>query len=677
MPNRDSNGLKYKSQLKLGVDELQWLQDEADERRRMLVLGAADQLGWFGGYWPHGQAAFGWQVNDPATNGVLRLQLPVGGAPFIPQRRRATTTPMGGFAPNGLPVQLDTDDNATLRDVDDVAITVPDDGVWYTLVAVPVLQARAPGRLTLTAGSAVVTGSRTDFTRYGDSTDPRATRMRISAADGDSSAGNEGTYRFVTITDATTATLDRAAVNDETGVHFRVIGDFFGAVPSDPDCQSVSMTVWELRARTVTLPTDALIAYDVMRDTGVQPGTFFIDRRHANVHRPTNSSIMRRWTLTPVLEVEAASPNLAVERRRDDVLVVGGDDVLFSCAAPASTGGDTSVGLDSPGGLLAVCGHDTGAGFDLRVREYVPWMRAPWRNPNGGGTVNVDTGVTPGGQPALVSLPSECGFTHVCFISDGGGAVQQYRTDDNGLTWDGPTLIWDPDAAAAGDAVSDVAAVLTRTGRIVLVAQYIPSGGQAQIRYIHSDDYTATWVTTGNAGVTIMTGLATDRLGQPAVIEDDFGNLWTAWARDVAGGGESHVRLIRGAAPNNPVADSEVPSGGWRVTDIVTGSSGTISQQPNLIAAPDGCIIVVHQVHDLIVPLHQIFATVTSRGRPIHRVRLSTIDAANGVDPTEAVVDAHGVVHLLRIKTAATPFEVQDETFHLQGSSRPGSAFPD
>jgi hypothetical protein len=677
LPNRDTNGLKYKNQLKLGMDELQWLQDEADERRRMLLLGAADQLGWFGAWWPHGQGSLGWQVNDPGDNGILRLQLPVGGAPFIMQDLRATTTPMGGIAPNGRPVQLDIDDNATLRDIDDEALTVPDDGVWYTLVAVPVLQSRAPGRLTMTAGSAVVTGVRTDFTRYADGTDTRATRFRISAADGDSAAGNEGTYRFVTITDATTATLDRPAVQDESGVHFRVVGDYFGAVPADPDIHSVAMTVWELRARTVTLPTDALIAYDVMRDTGIQPGTFLIDRRHAQPYRPTNSQIMRRWTLTPVLEMVTAAPNIAVERRRDTILAIGGDDILFAVAAPCNTGGDTSVNLDSPGGLLAVCGHFDGATFDLRVREYVPWMRSPWRNPNGGGTINIDTGVDVAGQTAILNLPSGCGFTHVFFAGDGDGKVQQYRSDDNGLTWDGPTLIWDPDANAAGDEVHDLAACLTRRGRIVLVGEYIPSGGQSEIRYIHSDDYTDTWETTSDAGVEIESQGALDRLSSPSIVEDDFGNLWTAWGRDVAGGGEGHVRLVRGAAPNDPVPDSEVPAGGWAVTEEISGSTGTVNQQPNLVAAPDGCIIVFHQVHDSIVPLHQIFATVTSRGRPIHKVRISTIDAANGTDLTDVAVDAHGVVHLLRTKTVVTPFEAVDETFHLQGSARAGFAFPD
>lgn len=670
MPNRDTNGLKYKRNLKLGMDELQWMQDEADERRRMAVLGMAAEPGWYGAFWPHGQAALGWTITDPATNGILRLQLSSAGNPFGPLRRRSSIATFVGAAPNGRPVELDTEDNTTLRDVDDEFITVPDDGVWYTLCAVPVLQSRAPGRLTMTAGSAVVVGVRTDFTRFGDSTDIRATRFRISAADGDTGAGNEGTYRFDTITDATTATLDRPAVNDETGVHFRVIGDYLGSVPADPDIHSVIMTVWELRARTVTPPADALIAFDVMRDTGVQAAAFIIDRRHAMLYRPIHTQHNRRYSLQPVIDVEGATPWLAIQKTRN-VVLDGAIDVQNCCLAPASAGADTQQGAltgDQTGCMLAVVSVDIGATFNLRVREYVPWASPVWRNPNGGGSVSINASITlaEDHQSALVCLPSGSGWTHAFFLTDAAGEVQMYRSTNNGATWDSPVGIWDPDANAAGDVASHLSAILTRTGRLIVVTNYTPvATGDGTIRYVFSDDYGDTWDTNSDAGTGIVQTAGED-LTHPCIVEDDEGNLWTSFTRG------DHTRLVRGAGLHNPTPDSETPTGGFAVTSAKTSDT---RGKASLVAAPDGTIVVIYQ--DVVNGVtNDVWASYVSRGQIIHSAKIGGISDTGTTFLSMAVgVDAGGYVHVLHEAVAANRSCV-DETYTLTAGARCGYDFP-
>lgn len=671
MPNRDSNGLKYKPTEKIGMDELQWLQDEADERRRTTLLGQAAEPGWLASYWPHGQDSLGWNVTDPGANGTPRLQLSSGGSPFGPNRRRAPNARFVGVSPNGRMVELDLEDGTTLRDADGEPIVVPDDAVWYTLVAVPVLTSRAPGRLTMTAGSAVVTGTRTGFRRFADATDARATRIRISAADGDTVAGNEGEYRFSSITDDTTATLDRPAIADETGVQFRAMGDFLGATPADPDIHSNLRTTWELRARTVTPPTDAIIAYDVKRDTGIQPGILFIDRRHAQIYRPLHTGYNRRWMLSPILEAAAADPWLIMSKRRDNVLATA-SDFQNVCVCPASVGSDTSAGAivgDVQSGLLAVVAEDTGATFNLRVREYVPWASPQWRNPNGGGSVSINPAITlaEDHQSAIVCVPSASGWTHAFFVTDSGGAVQMYRSDDNGATWDSPVEIWDPDSAVAGDAASHLSVVLTRTGRLILAACYVPTAtGDGEIRYVSSDDYGDTWSTNGDAGTGLI-AVAGASLEHPSIVEDDEGNLWTAFDRG------DQVRMVRGSALNNPAPDSETPAGGWRVSAENTSDS---KGKASLVAAPDGTVIVVYQS---IVNggNHDVWAVVTSRGRMTWAGFVASMqDTATGSFLSMAVAtDANGIVHLLREYIGVNRSCV-DEPFTLEASARAGYGFP-
>lgn len=683
MAARETPGLRYLSQLQHGLDEMQWLQDEKGERRRLHFLGEAWEPGWVGSWLPHGQFTGGWSVNDPGSDGVLRLQTAEGAqAGSLWMRRNSTITPYLGIAPDGQVLELPTEDNIQLDDGSGSFITVPDDATWYTLVAKAEVTTLEPGSLDLTGGSATVTGNRTKFTRYAEGSDPRATKLRIDAAN--TTQGNEGTYEIVAITDDTTMTVSPAPPATEPSVSYRAKGNFFSGDPADPDIHNNVRVTWELIARTVTPPTDALIVADVMRDTGAQPEAQIIDRRYCNVFRKLDIDHQRRWFVSPIIRdggTTATGEECTQDRLGVHNAAVSTNDQWVAAAA-AGVGADMSpgtvLGADHTTGLLAVVGEQAGAAFDVEAVEYVPFgdpaISTLWRSPDGGGAVNVVTGQA-GTCVGLdiVAVPLASGNTHLVHASsDSNGAVAQYSSDDNGATWGSDGAIWDPANFNAGDAiVGGLSTVLTRMGRIILVGSHLTSAASdAELRYIFSDDLGATWDTNSDEGYLLITTAASLDFRFPDIVEDDLGNLWTAYQAN-----DTQIRLVRGGGLNNPVPDAaEIPTDGWRVD--LNAQANHEYTRPQLIPCPDGQLLLFFNDRTSGSGSCRVRANLLSRGRIAISTRLMTVadTEALTLDPALCVVqDPGGFIHFLFEDLTSATTDIEDMRYMLVPTARASS----
>ena len=78
---RDSNGLRFLPQQLLDYGELQWAQDEQDERRRLARLAQTMEAGWFGEY--RGPTPdFGWEIYDGGAGELSLRTLDASGVPL-------------------------------------------------------------------------------------------------------------------------------------------------------------------------------------------------------------------------------------------------------------------------------------------------------------------------------------------------------------------------------------------------------------------------------------------------------------------------------------------------------------------------------------------------------------------------------------------------------------------
>jgi hypothetical protein len=568
---------------------LAWWQDSINERAAWWRIGSTVEAGWRG-RWVGPNYDFGWEVYDSGS-GVLAVRSSNAGSLSFGRTRANTARPHVGMDRAGRILEIPP--GTELLSSSDTAVTVPDDGVWYTLTASFRVRAREPGTLSLTAGSTTITGVGTQFTRYRDSTATAGVPTKIRVASSDTVSGNEATYTIDTIVSDTELTVTVAPVASETSVDFRIEGHFFlRSVPADPDAHNNPVVAWALATRTTTRPTTALIAYDVKRSGGV---CTFIDRRHANLYRELDGRnrvvalVPSTFKFTNVDPTPGpGDPDAAALQRYESVTVTtaaGADAQMTAMAfAPCAVGSHLSgLAADQPVGMMLATLWDNGTNRSARIWHYTPHAIANGATPSAGNLDDPDNGsaVNPvsavsGVQDvALLAVPTNSGNTHLLFYVDSSGLLQLKKSTDNGAAWGSATAIWDPTST---DTLSKVSACLTRMGRIVVAAAY--STGN-RIRYIYSDDYGTTWDTNTSAGYSssVMGEAATDL----AVVEDDLGNLWTI----AAVSSTNDVRIYRGQAEGNPLPDSSEQSAGWK--GIENGSITRIDAFPT----PDGTVGVI------------------------------------------------------------------------------------
>lgn len=531
MANRSSQGLRFLTSQLIGYDVLQWAQDEVHERANWLRMMASHEAGWVAEQMGPMENS-GWTLEE--TSRLLSIGAPTETFDFL-RPDGSATRPFIGVNRNGEVLEVL---RGPIYDDAGAQVEVPDDGVWYTLLARYATDTREPGSLELTAGSPTIIGVGTQFTRYAQAGDPGgATSIQILSAD--TGAGNELVTTFATITDDENATLaDAAPGSTETGVRFRARGSFLGGVPADSDIHRNPHVVWELVPRTTTRPTDgALIAWDVRSVVGV---VSMIDRRLGSVFTPfvgTNPSYSLVKTTQRVRDWEA--DNYVDPFDNNIGGGVAGGEINGVSIAPAATGGQIAGYTDDGVGLIMCIAAEVTVGpvYSVKVREFS--TATGWDDPNSGGPVTVVTGAAVIRDVAVIAMPEGSGFTHACFyVSDGDLHMKTSAT--NGATWVGPTIV----LVAGG--MHRVSACLTRMGRIVILTRHFSA---PYIRVVFSDDLGATFDVDAGDGYDFGDGDAETR--DVAVTEDDRGNLWVVETKtEVA---DNPVWLYRGQAEGNPI----------------------------------------------------------------------------------------------------------------------------
>lgn len=612
---RDSQGMRFLDRLKIGLDELQWWQDNQAERAAWFRAGVAHEAG-FVADWNGPAGNIGWDITD---GGSGLLEVGESGTTQIDRTYpdAARTRPFVAVDRDGNVLEIT---RGPIYDDTGAQIDVPNDGVWRTLVCRYATRQRAPGTLTLTAASTTVVGVGTQFTRYADATDEgQATRIRIDPDD--TSAGNEGSYAFATITDDENATLDLPAIATEDGVSFRVRGTFFGAAPADPDARREAYVTWELVTRTTTRPTDGLIAYDVMSSGGV---VSLIDRRRGSIFQPFTGQNVS-FSLSDASRTFYYYTG-AEEMFDPEYVLLGAvtgtlQTVAALAMAPASTGGHLPGQDDAPTGLLLAIAYETDSPlYAVRVKEHSPLVG--WDDPDGAGTVDVVSGVAAITDVALVALPSGSGFTHLCYYVQGGDLYSK-TSDDNGATWVGPDLV-----ASFGSNITRVSACLTRMNRLVLVLKC--SAGNP-IRVLYSDDLGDTYDDDAGSGYDFGAGDASTTL-DVHVVEDDRGNLWTltGWDDTV----NSSLVVYRGAGEGDAVP----AAAGWPVGQVMPSAGpgpydSTVYNTESVdgVALPNGHVVAIHDALKAATSRgNRTFGTVVARRRA-----LATYKVAHGTDKTD------------------------------------------
>ena len=593
--SRRENGVNILTLLEIGSDELQWLQAELQYRQDALRMARMALPGWFGyrKNGPNGANRYGWRIDEDGTTGALRVQTILGtgtptglgtkiGNQLVPPR-------FGGMLPSGKILEIKHGDNYSVTDTDDAVIVVPDDATWYTLVAVHETTVIEPGTLQLVQNSSTITGTFTDFTRYSSTADdPVPTVIRIDAAD--SANGNEGTYTVLTIVDSETMTVSPSPPGADETVHFRIKGRFFTppGVGDEQDAHLNARLVWELRARVDDPPSDALVAYDVYRDTGLDPNVFIIERRQANEYRPMPSPgdpVSTR--LMAIIDANYTVQSTPTVGFGLNVFAtnVGSAALLEFDMAPSANDAFSNILYATSGGFSGMCiGYVTAAG----VNSYY----------SGQTIISAVDGNIPSltiAQASITGFSIEQiaggigGNTHLCAYSS-GGKIRVARSDDNGATFTVDGVVWDPATIDALDTVNFPAVLFTKWGRILIAGVYFDdSAGTESIRYIYSDDYGDSWTTGSDAGGMILNGSTNPR--HIEMVQDGWGNIQGFYIED--NGAEDELWSWVGTDQNNPAIDADkapTANRGALLFSVIAGANDF--GQPRAVGFEDGTVAV-------------------------------------------------------------------------------------
>lgn len=589
------NGINTVTLLEIGTDELQWLQAELQARQDQLRMARMAFPGWFG-YRKNsasGALRYGWRIEEDGTSGDLRIQTILGtGSPTglgTKNGNQPVPPRFGGILPDGKVLEIKHGDAYPIQDTNDATINVPDDATWYTLVAVYETTVIEPGVLALVQNSATVTGTWTDFTRYTSTADgPVPTVIRIDPAD--SANGNEGTYTILTVVDEETMTISPAPPGADESVHFRVKGRFFTppGVGDEQDAHLNGRLVWELRARVDEPPSDCLVAYDVYRDTGLDPNVFMIERRGANEYRampsPGDPVSTRLVTLTHADYTVQTAPTVefGVTALATNV---GSAALLEFDMAPSAQDAFSNVLFAMPGGFSGMCiCYVTAAGINSFYSGQALLSSLDGNVPSLTVVQVLITGMSveqiPGGL---------AGNTHLVAYSS-GGKISVARSDDNGATFSVDGVVWDPATIDALDTVNFPAVLFTKWGRILIAGVYYDdSAGTESIRHIYSDDYGDTWTTNSNAGGVILTGSINPR--HIEMCQDGWGNIYGFYIED--NGSEDELWSWIGSGPNDPAIDADKAVTANRGVMLFSEIAGSIDfGQPRAVAFQDGTVAV-------------------------------------------------------------------------------------
>jgi len=569
---KQTGGLRYLKDLKVGIDELQWLQAETEEQRAKMIQGLMLRHGLVCGLSSRGGLDKVWKANDEDDDGTVTVVT-------APHWRETTPAAAVAVDPEGILLYLHADYD----------IEIPDDSTWYTLVVHKEFTRLARGTIDITAGSTTLVGTDTEFTRFAAYTGDgfsRGTRLRIDAAD--TSGGNDGTLEIDTVVSDTECTVREAPAGaTETAIPFRVAGDFWQTTPADPDIHQRYMPKFELIAQcrdpidVDAAYTDYMVIADVMRDSAGSPEVTIIDRRVRNVYQRRNDRpygvrmALAPWALDWVGNSYSQALSVSIGQ---------------GYASGTSIEG---VGLDRTDRddvLMAVCDNGT-----IYARIYST-HEAGWDDPGGSGAITIGTGT----KADIVHLPRNSGYTHACIYTRSG---QMYvrRTADEGATWTGEVSVWNPTSVDPLDTADWARGLLLHNHRLLAFGVLDDnSGGLKQIRMAYSDDYGATWDDDSGAGYAVYINFG--GFNDPEhfnVFQDGSGTIW------FASGNSSDDTIVFGRSQDDTGLTwqtSPLNNGGLHSASLNTDNSGTTDvYDPLIFVTPDGIPAFVCVEHNATV----------------------------------------------------------------------------
>lgn len=543
---------RYLTGLKIGLDELQWIQAEQEEAARAWRRATMLTPGLVIARRPDGSLDDNWRLDDDDDDGSLSLR---AGATFGPWPQYAALV-----AEDGALLVLDRDYAEE--------ITLPNDATWHTVTVRQELTLYDEGAIVLTAGSANITGIGTKFTKYAAYTTDgfgRGTRIRIDVAD--SALGNEGTYELDTVVSDTVATL-RAAIpgGSETIARFTVSGEFIGAVPASPDIHYRRRLVLERQTGIVREPAaDTIPLYDVKRDDAGAPNVTFIDRRRQRLYRsavPSGLVDFRTTTLTPVVEFDesgAAGFNTAPVIRSQ--LVHAAAVNVQSAAVATCREHELIVVLEDNGNLYTYTENRDG--------------------------VTAGAAAFAGSDPALVRCPPGSGYTHL-LVYNNGAVLYAKTTTDDGTTWSGAVLVLDPTAVDAADTCFQPAALLLANNRVLVAVAYNDNSlGDFVVVGVHTDNYGATWDTNAGVGYS-MIAIPGVEISRPSLGQAADGTIWCAYCQSGNDVGITYSQDLTGEWTDGPAT----------VASAFFDAYGFWNNSPTLWVSPEGVPLVLFQNYD-------------------------------------------------------------------------------
>ncbi len=574
---KESHGLKYLQYLKIGIDELQWLQYEEHERRMRRMLARFMSHGLVTGRTRRNSLGRAWKVHDDDDDGTISIYSSMGrvvGGSYGSQEHAWAVDK------DGVPIQMDNDQ---------IVATLPNDATWYTVVMRRALTDYDRGSLSVTVGSAVVNGTGTEFTRLsGVTTDGygRGSLIRIDAAD--TAHGHDGTYEVDQVINdgqvILTAPVGGSA--NETGIPFTLAGDFSTAPPADPDRSQRWVPEFQVVARVRDPSNSDLILFDVKRDDAFAPKVTLIDRRAANLFREQPQGMASRGlALQPEIVGAAAAPFGDAQMQIASI---------YTGLPAGAHARNVALAREQNDGMLALV--EIPSTTTIHVREFDNFEDL-WQDPAGGGAVVLSAAGT---YPAIEQLPPECGNTHIAFYENtGDNKVYRSTTANNGQAFAAAVATWDPTAINPNDRVQDLVAYMGRNHRLFLFGSYyvwnaVPANTYKQIRYIYSDDYGTTWNTNANAGFNAVTGTAGTDDTEPTVTQGPDGLIHLAYVRDNGVSVE-----IRGKVSDDEtgiVWTLGVPYSTFVWT--LGGRTGWDNHGPAIYVSPDNVVAVVFNEED-------------------------------------------------------------------------------
>lgn len=592
---KDEVGINYRmsastTPMLFGVGELSYAAFIPAEMRRQWVRGRLAEAGLVLDTQGTGNMGRAWLVEhlDAADHLIMRFAQALPGV---------TSAVNVGVTANGDIIAYELEPTDSYRELTE--ITVPDDGVWRTLVVKYEETAFEPGTITFTAGDKTVTGVGTKFTRLaGKTTDSLQRGARIYVASG----GNAGTYWMVdTVTSDTELELTQNASANQSGIAFRVSGSYQGDIfPATPTAHRNPVATLELKSGIVLPDPDAyLVIADVMLDSGTSDKIQVLDRRYANIARFLPTGPPRSCSIARVLSVDTANSstftytyNYQEVRAASQPLVNAASLVFWWALAPASNGQNMLAVATRAADIRAVL-------YDAISGTWPAWNTTPGVQPDTSGVPNAAT---------LEALPAVRGKTHILvyYRSDTGEIHSRYTTDD-GATWGSQGTI--TAAADYADDTNPPLVLLTRAGRLYVFWSWSDGASEGGVHCCYSDDYGDSWQTNTGSGYEVFTETGSihyPRLksvcetydGRIAIlctnqvsISDD-GCYSVLFTRSTTNYAWDEGDDIAGVAPTYPPT--------IRVADVLAQPCGTANDgQASIVALPNGDLAIFHSIYDV------------------------------------------------------------------------------